>query len=192
MSARLALLCLTLAASAGCDREHGEAFVIPGPTVPSTVPTSTPYVWDSREELGEWVGNGVTRGSMTLEGSGSEAFIRLDRPQDEWTLRGPDLSPSPTGVRTARLRYRWRLDPTVPTSASRTAYVTVHFDATGLPEYQHGQTSATLALLPSDIFIDANFTISQYIPVLDVRYFYVTSGGANRGVFEIDRIELVR
>jgi hypothetical protein len=192
MSARLVLLCLTLAASAGCDREQRTSYVIPGPSVPSSVPTATPFVWDSREELGEWVGNAVTRGSMTLEGSGAAAFIRLDRPEDEWTLRGPDLSPSPTGVRTARLRYRWRLDPTLALTASRTAYVTVHFDAPGLPDYQHGQASATLALQPSDIFIDANFTIGQYIPALDVRYFYVSSSGANRGVFEIDRIELVR
>jgi hypothetical protein len=33
---------------------------------------------------------------------------------------------------------------------------------------------------------------SQYTPPIDVSYCYVTSNGANRGVLEIDRIELVR
>ena len=192
MSARLGLLCLALAAIAGCDHDHPAAIVIPGPTVPSTVPTAVPLVWDSREELDVWVHNPVSRGSMTLEGSGPDAFVRVDRPDQEWVLRGPDLSPPATAIRTLRLRYRWRLDPTLSAGASRTAYVTAHFDAPGLPDYQHGQASATVPLQPSDVFTDASFALGQYIAALDVRYVYVSCSGTNRGVFEIDRIEIVR
>jgi len=192
MSPRLVLLCLAIAANAGCDHEARQSFVIPGPTVPSTIPTAAPFVWDSRDELEVWVHNAVSRGSMSLEGSGPEAFVRLDRPDNEWVLRGPDLSPPATAIRSARLRYRWRLDPTLPAGASRTAYVTVHFDALGLPEYQHGQASATVPLQPSDVFTEASFALSQFIPALEVRYVYVSCSGTNRGVFEIDRIELVR
>jgi hypothetical protein len=192
MSARLLLLCLAIAANAGCDHEVRGSFVIPGPTVPSSIPTAAPFVWDSRDELDVWVHNAVSRGSMTLEGSGPDAFVRLDRPDQEWVLRGPDLSPPATAIRTARLRYRWRLDPTLSAGASRTAYVTVHFDAPGLPEYQNGQASVTVPLQPSDVFTDGSFTLGQYFQALDVRYVYVSCSGTNRGVFEIDRIEIVR
>lgn len=192
MSARLILLCLAIATSVGCDQEERGSYLIPGPTVPSAIPTAAPFVWDSREELEVWVHNAVSRGSISLEGSGPDAVIRVDRPENEWVLRGPDLSPPATGTRTARLRYRWRLDPTLSAGASRTAYVTVHFDAPGLPEYQHGQASMTVPLQPSDVFTDASFTLSQFVPALDVRYIYVSCSGANRGVFEIDRVEIVR
>jgi len=191
VTARFMLVCLAIAATA-CGRESPESFVIPGPTVPSTIPTATPLVWDSREELDVWVHNAVSRGTMTLEGSGTEAFVRLDRPDVEWVLRGPDLSPPATAIRTARLRYRWRLDATLSPTAARTAWVTVHFDAPALPEYHYGQASATLPLPPSDVFTDASFTLGSYLAAVDVRYVYVSSSGANRGVFEIDRIELVR
>ena len=192
MSARVMLACLTIAATIGCGRETAESFVIPGPTGPSAIPTAAPFVWDSRDELDVWVHNAVSRGAMTLEGSGTDAFVRLERPDVEWVLRGPDLSPPATAIRTARLRYRWRLDPTLSPTAARTAWVTVHFDAPGLPDYHHGQTNAAVPLQPSDVFTDASFTVGQYLPALDVRYVYVSCGGANRGVFEIDRIELVQ
>ena len=75
--------------SAGCQMgSTPDAFVIPGPTVPSTVPTTTPYVWDTHEELAVWVQNEVARGSLTLEGSGNGAFIRIDRADRPWVLRG--------------------------------------------------------------------------------------------------------
>ena len=192
MSARLLLLSLAIAATAGCGHDERGSFVIPGPTVPSSLPTAAPFVWDSRDELDVWVHNAVSRGSMTVEGSGPDAFVRLDQPDKEWVLRGPDLSPPAPGIRTARLRYRWRLDPTLSAGASRTAYVTVHFDALGLPDYQHGQASTTVPLQPSDAFTDASFTLGPYLPALDVRYVYVSCSGTNRGVFEIDRLELVR
>ena len=192
MNGRRALLALAIAVGAACGRDERTSFVIPGPTAPSTVPTAAPFVWDSREELGDWLNNGVTRGAVSLDGSGQDAVIRVDRQESEWVLRGPDLSPTATGVRSARLRYRWRLDSTA-SSTSRTIYVVVYFDAPlGLPDYQRGQASTSQLLQPSEGFTEATFTLGQYIPALDVRYFYISSTSANRGVLEIDRIELGR
>ena len=45
---------------------------------------------DTGDELAIWMSNPVARGSLALEGSGVEAFIRIDRADREWLLRGPD------------------------------------------------------------------------------------------------------
>ena len=193
MRIRAAVVCASLLAAAGCDREERQSYVIAGPTVPSRVPTAAPYVWDSREELGEWANNSVTRGAVALEGSGADAIIRISPPDDSWVLRGPDLSPIATGVRTARVRYRWRLDPSQPSGGSETISVTMYFDtSTAVLEYMHGQVGTTRSLQPSDQFVDVVFAVGGYLPALDVRYCYLASAIGNRGVLEIDRIELAQ
>src|SRR5687768_11088054 len=106
------LMVLALLAGACEIGERPSEFAIPGPTVPSDVPTALPHVWDTREELGVWANNQVTRGTLTLEGSDGGAFIRIERADRPWLLRGPDLVPLAMQIRTLRLRYRWRLDPT--------------------------------------------------------------------------------
>jgi hypothetical protein len=182
--------------TAGCDNAgRPPAFVIPGPTVPSPVPTAAPYVWDTRDELAIWIDNAVSRGSLALEGTGAGAFVRIDQLEREWVMRGPDLVPSATGVRTVRVRYRWRPDASLPPSAARTVHVGASFQTTApLQPFYYGQgwAGATLEELPD--WTDILFAPSQYTPPIDVSYCYLTSTviGANRGVIEIDRIELVQ
>ena len=93
MTTTLRRVILLAVLTAGCDTGgRPPAFVIPGPTVPSPLPTAPPYVWDTRDELAIWMNNAVARGSLALEGSGVDAFIRIDRADREWLLRGPDLT----------------------------------------------------------------------------------------------------
>jgi len=188
------LVVLAAALTAACESEDRPgAFVIPGPTVPSSLPTGTPYVWDSREELAIWVENSVSKGSFTIDGSGNAAVIRIDRPDAQWTLRGPDLSPAPTDVRTVDIRYRWVPDASLAPSASRTMLVAAFFETTAkLPPNYYNQAAAWATFEPHDELSEISFRPGQYTPPIDVRYIYFNCFGANRGVLEIDRIALVR
>ena len=178
----------------GCSTQQQEnAFVIPGPLVPSPLPAAT-YVWETREELDIWVNNAVTRGPLTLEGAGTDAFIRITRAEQQWVLRGPDFTPPADGVRTLRIVYRWRPDPGLPASAGRTAYVTAHFQ-TVRPIHTFdptAQAAGHVTLQPNDNWNELTFIVDQYTPPIEVQYCYLHSAGANRGVIEIDRIELIR
>jgi hypothetical protein len=181
--------------TAGCDTGRPAPFVLPGPAVPSPIPIVSPYVWDTRDELAIWMNNRVSRGSFALEGSGSEAFIRVDRADREWVLRGPDLNPAADGIRTVSIRYRWRPDPGLPPTSSLTARVSAYFQTT-TPVVAHDPTEqahmssnlqpradwADIALLPQ----------GQFKPPIGVTYCYLHSFDADRGVLDIDRIELVR
>lgn len=182
--------------TAGCEiggRPPGVTVL--GPAVPSPFPTAAPYVWDTADELSIWMDNPVARGSLTLEGSGPDAFIRVERPDRDWLLRGPDLEPAATGVRTVSIRYRWRPDPSLPPTEVQTARVSARFETlrpavSGDPGAQAHMSSnlsprgdwTDIALLPQ----------GQFKPPTDVKYCYLQSYGANRGVLEIARIELVR
>ena len=195
MTARLVtLVVLTTMVNVACESgDRPGAFVIPGPTVPSSLPTETPYVWDSREELVVWVNNSVSKGSFTIDGSGAAAIIRVDRPDSQWTLRGPDLSPAPTDVRTVEIRYRWVPDASLSPSASRTLQVTAYFEtAAKLPDYYHNQAASWATLEPREELSEIAFRPGQYTPPIDVRYVYFNCFGGNRGVLEIDRISLIR
>jgi hypothetical protein len=188
-------LILLAVLTTGCDTGgRPPAFVIPGPTVPSPIPTAPPYRWDTYDELSIWMQNSVARGSLTLEGSGAEAFIRIDRADREWLLRGPDLTPPAAGIRTLSVRYRWRPDPGLPATAARTALVTAHFQTTipvvGYDPTAQGAASADLE--PRSDWTDIALIPGQFKPPIEVEYCYLHSFGANRGVLEIDRIELVR
>jgi hypothetical protein len=179
----------------GCDTGgRPPAFVIPGPTVPSPLPTAPPYVWDTRDELSIWMNNPVARGPLALEGSGADAFIRIDRADREWLLRGPDLTPPAGGVRTLSLRYRWRPDPDLSSTASRIALVTAHFQTT-TPVVGYdplAQAAASSSLQPQNDWMDVALAPGSFKPPIEVAYCYLHSFGANRGVLEIDRIELVK
>jgi hypothetical protein len=188
------LLVAGLAAS-GCDTGgRPPAYVIPGLPVPSPLPTVPPYLWDSHDELSIWMNNPVARGTLALLGNGGGAFIRIDRPDREWLLRGPDLTPAATDVRTLSIRYRWRPDPDLPAVAARTARVTAHFQTTApVVGYDPiAQAAASIDLLPQDEWTDVALIPGQFKPPIEVSYCYLHSFGANRGVLEIDRIELVR
>jgi hypothetical protein len=103
-------------------------------------------------------------------------------------LRGPDLSPPATAVRTVRLRYRWRPDPALDRTASLTGFVSARFErapATPL------QPTAYVTLQPASDWMDVDFVPGDFGGHVDVRYTYLHSNGFNRGVFEIARIELV-
>jgi hypothetical protein len=169
-------------------------FVIPGPAVRDSPPTDSPYVWDSRQELEIWVRNTVSRGSITLIGSGVDAFIRIEPAENEWLLRGPDLSPSATVVQTLRIRYRWRPASTSTANPGQTISVRTHFQSprpiVGYDPLAQGVASTVLA--PRDDWSDTTFEPSNFRPPIEVLYSYLHSNAGIRGALEIDRIELVR
>ena len=196
MTTRFLPLMLLAILTAACEiggRPPGVVF--PGPIVPSPFPTVPPYVWDTADELSIWMNNPVARGSLVLEGSGAGAFIRIDRPDRDWLLRGPDLEPAAAGVRTVSIRYRWRPDPGLPPTASLTARVSAHFQ-TSTPvssDDPTAQAQVSSNLAPRDDWTQIELLPQgQFKPPASVEYCYVHSYGANRGVLEIDRIELVR
>jgi hypothetical protein len=195
MTTRAAIVLIGAALATGCEMGARPAsYVLPGPTVPSPVPTAAPYAWDTRDELAIWMNNSVARGSLALVGSESEAFIRIDRAELPWVLRGPDLKPAAAGIGTLLIRYRWQPDPSLTPTAARTAFLTVNFEtATPVHSYDPtAQAAAHVDLQPRDGWTAVTFTPGQYRPPIDVAYCYVHSQGANRGVLDIDRIELVR
>lgn len=180
--------------AAGCDEGmRPAAFVIPGPTVPSPLPTEAPFVWDTRDELSIWVDNPVARGPLSVEGSGQDGFIRIAQAEREWVLRGPDLSPPATGVRTLLVRYRWLPDPGLSPAAARNVHATAYLQTTAsLQPHYYGQGAASADIQPRSEWTDITFVPGQFTPPIDVSYCYLLSFGANRGVLEIDRIELVQ
>ena len=178
---------------AACDiGTRPSAVVVPGPAVPNPLPAGR-YVWDTREELAAWVDNPVATKSISLEGDGAEAFIRVVRPELEWVLRGPDLDPAATGVRSFRLRYRWHPDAGLPPTASRTIRTEARLETKSpLPDYMNGQANTVALLEPRNEWTDVTFGSAQITFPIDVLYSYLHSYGGNRGVLEIDRLELVR
>jgi hypothetical protein len=176
---------------AGCGAIP-EEHVIPGPTAPSRVTTETPLVWDSRAELLDWVGNGVTRGPITVEGEGAAAFIRVKLDVGS-LLRGPDLAPPVTGVRGARIRARLRHDrPRIP-QWPQTEDVQMYFDLVN-PVQPNTQSSMRARVPPSEEWVDLIFNPALYCCVqpLTVRYAYVPFFPTFPSTLEIDRIELTK
>ena len=193
MITRLTLAYALLLIGAGCGQDESpQAFVIPGPTGPSPVPTAAPFVWDTRDELAVWANNNVTSGAIVLEGDGADAFIRVERTDQNWVLRGPDLSPMPTGVRGVRIRCRFMSDPSLPATAARSIFSR----SPSTPRrrwrvYSNGQTSVWVNLQPATDFSDDPFASRQFVPPIDVRYAYLHGTSSNRGMLDIDRIELI-
>ena len=107
----IVLAILTASCRAG---ERPASYVIAGPSV-LALPTLVPDVWDAREELAIWIENEVARGSLALEGTGTGAFIRIERGDQPWLTRGPDLrrprrASGPSACATGGSR-RWRPQP---------------------------------------------------------------------------------
>ncbi len=174
----------------GCRMENGRpAYAIPGPTVPSEVPTQAPYVWDSREELEVWTNNDVSHGPVSLEGNGREAVVRIATGSGEWVLRGPDLDPPARSVRTVRVRVRWTQgrETKQPSSVS----IGTGFQPPGNSAGQYGGDISNIRASTEWAEVQLERRASQ--APFDVRYAYLyDSRSEDTGVLEIDRIELVR
>jgi hypothetical protein len=189
MSKYLLALVIAMAAGAGCG-DVPEPLVIPGPTAPSRVTTDQPLVWDSREELLDWVTNGVTRRPMTVEGDGTAAFIRVKLDFNDHVMRGPDLVPPAAGVRGARVRARLRHDRSRPW---QTEDVHLYFEVIN-PLVPNTQSSMRVSVPPGEEWLDVELKPALYccLQPLTVRYAYVPFRSTSPATIEIDRIELTK
>jgi hypothetical protein len=184
-----ALLALSTLAACG---DVPAPYVIEGPTAPSRTPTEQPLVWDSRDELLDWVTNGVTRGPISVEGGGTAAFIRVKLDSNS-VMRGPDLAPPVAGVRGARIRARLRHDrPRIP-QWPQTEDVHMYFDVVN-PVQPNTQSSMRVAVPPSEDWVDLSLNPALYccLQPLTVRYAYVPFFNTFPSTLEIDRIELTK
>jgi hypothetical protein len=86
------------------------------------------------------------------------------------------------------VRYRWIPDPALQPAASRTGPLTAVFERV---TFAADQPAAHAELAPASEWTERALTPGSFRDPLDVRYVYLRSGGWNRGVFEVDRIELV-
>jgi hypothetical protein len=170
-----------------------DPYVIAGPTAPSRVVTEQPLVWDSREELLDWVSNAVTRGPITVEGEGAAAFIRVKFDFNNYVMRGPDLEPAASGVRGARLRARLRHDRPRPPQSVQSERVELYFEVFN-PIVPSTQVSMTASVLPSDEWQDLTLMPGLYccLQPLTVRYAYIPFRSTTPATLDIDRIELTR
>ena len=169
-----------------------EPFVVPSPTAPSRVVTAQPLVWDSRDELLDWVANGVTSGPITVEGNGAAAFIRV-KLDFKSLLRGPDLAPPVAGVRAARIRARMRHDrPRIP-QWPQTEDVHMYFEVEN-PVEPNAQSSMRIRVPPTEEWMDLvlNPALNCCVQPLTVRYAYVPFFPSFPSTLEIDRIELTK
>jgi hypothetical protein len=192
MSRYLLALVIATAGATGCG-DVPEPLVIPGPTAPSRVTTDQPLVWDSREELLEWVANAVTRGPITVEGDGAAAFIRVKLDLNDYVMRGPDLVPLAAGVRGARIRARLRHDRSRPPQAVQTEDVHLYFEIID-PVVPNTQSSMRVGVPPGEEWLDLELKPALYccLQPLTVRYAYVPFRSTSPATMEIDRIELTK
>jgi hypothetical protein len=177
--------------AAGCELDNtGTPQIIPGPFVPSPVPLHAPYVWDTREELGVWTDNAVSRGSFSIDDADSNGAIVIQfmgasgQSGGILVLRGPDLVPPASSIRAVRIRYQWLQDP--PSDFGPSLSMTI--DATNARSAA-GQSSDSQRLKAGPGWMDMEFRHHESTP-LDVRYVYFT-GYSNAGVLKIDTITLV-
>jgi hypothetical protein len=192
MSRYLLAFVIVTAAATGCGDVPGPV-VIPGPTAPSRVTTDQPLVWDSREELLEWVANGVTRGPITVEGDGAAAFIRVKLDLHDYVMRGPDLGPPAEGVRGARLRARLGHDRPRAPQAAQTEDFHLYFEVIN-PHVPNTQSSMRIGVPPSEGWVDLELEPALYccLQPLTVKYVYVPFRSTSPATREIDRIELTK
>jgi hypothetical protein len=183
---------IATATAVGCG-DVPAPFVIPGPAAPSRITTDRPLVWDSREELLDWVANAGTRGPITVEGDGAAAFIRVTLDLNDSVLRGPDLVPLAADVRGARIRARLRHDRARPSQAVQTEEFHLYFEDAN-PVLPNTQSSMRIAVPPSGEWLDLELTPALYccLQPLTVRYAYVPFRSTTPATMEIDRIELTK
>lgn len=193
MSKYLLAFVIATAVAAGCG-EVPEPLLVPGPTAPSRTMTAEPLVWDSREELLDWVANAVTRGPITVEGDGAAAFIRVRLDVNDHVLRGPDLEPPAAGVRGARIRARLRVDRSRPPQAVALAEeVDLYFEVVD-PVVRNAQSSVRVAVPSGEEWLDLQLKPALYccLQPLTVKYAYVPFRSTSPATMEIDRIELTK
>lgn len=190
MSRYLLVLAIATVTVVGCG-DVPEALVIPGPSAPSRVTTDRPLVWDSREELLDWVANAGTRGPITVEGDGAAAFIRVKLDLNDYVLRGPDLVPPAADVRGARIRARLRHDRSRPPQAVQTEEFHLYFEVIN-PVVPNTQSSMRIGVPPGEEWLDLELEPALYccLRPLTVRYVYVPFRSTSPATMEIDRIEL--
>src|SRR5918999_1306133 len=160
MSKYLLALVIATAAAPGCA-DVPEPLVIPGPTAPSRVTTHQPLVWDSREELLDWVANAVTRGPITVEGDGAAAFILVKLDFNDHVMRGPDLVPPAAGVRGARVRARLRHDRSRPPQSVQPEDVHLYFEVID-PVVPTTQSSMRASVPPGEEWLDLELKPGLY------------------------------
>lgn len=100
--------------ASACETTPVEPTWTPGPSVPG-VATAGPLMWDAAEELAVWATNRASKGPISLEGTGPQAFIRIrfgvgtptlpGEDSLQVVLRGPDLA-APVRISGLRMRYR--------------------------------------------------------------------------------------
>jgi hypothetical protein len=197
-------LVMTVSTLAGCERVSGGAVTTFIPTAPS-VPTAQPLVWDSREELSAWVNNTITKGTVSVEGEGSDAFIRVVLGPQGVLLRGPDLEPPIAGITAVRLRYRWACDLEPVPGIEGTGYLVLFAylqpanmtASTWQPMTSVGTMPTGVAWRESTL----SFPDTPYVPTsLPMRYVGIETyrdgvAGAPSlpsGTLDIDRIQLIR
>ena len=192
MSNYLMALLIATAVAAGCDSMPAP-LVIPGPTAPSRVTTDQPLVWDSREELLDWVANSVTRGPITVEGDGAAAFIRVKLDFNTSVMRGPDLAPPAAEVHGARVRARLRHDRARSPQSVQTEEFHLYFEVID-PLVPATQPSMRVEVPPGEEWLDLELKPALYccLQPLTVRYTYVPFRSPSPSTMEIDRIELTK
>ena len=167
----------------------GTPYVIPGPTAPTAVTSGPPFVWQSIDELEAWRTHPASRGPATVVNDGLTTFIRVSPASSPWVLRGPDLSPPATAVRTLRFRYRWRPDPDLDRNASRTGYVYARFERA--PATSH-QPTAYAILQPASAWTDVDLVAGDFGERVGRALRLPPLGSASIAAScEIARIELV-
>jgi len=177
---------------AGCETAPTTPTVIEAPRVPP-VSTAAPYVWDSADELAPWVSNGVSTGSISVVGDGTDAVIRVDVAAGPGALHGPDLDPAIGDVQSARMRYRW-VDHDQVGSLQITMYLRPPdlSPTTVLPRLVPPTGGATE--LRTGAWLEKTLTSSVGPgPPYPVRYGFIVisrSGAGTHGAFEIDWIAL--
>jgi hypothetical protein len=210
---RVALLLTSALGVVACGSRRPDPYIIAGPTVPSPIATTRPYVWDSADELRVWIDNPVSRGDLSIRTEGDVEFIHVELQQTGVTyLRGPDLTPPFKGLRAVRVRYRWlpaQVDPTIglfafgadveptkvdPTAILRPYYWSVVSDCTWVPgpgdcvltPRTGGEASVWHTI---DLVSDNEH---GYPPIVDARYLSLWLNRHGPVTVDIDRIELLQ
>jgi hypothetical protein len=195
------ILLLSVTLAPACTNAPTAPTIVP-PFSVASVPTARPGEWDSRSELAAWVGNGVSTGTATVIGDGTDAVIRIDLESGPAVLHGPDLDPPWTELTAARVRYRWTggtpndvlfvdialRPPTLPPNLDPPKLFYIQGDLSKPPENRSGEWV-------NELLTGHGLSTPPY----NVRFATLTVSGSGvyapaaiHGIVEIDSIALVR
>jgi hypothetical protein len=180
--------------ASACETTPVEPTWAPGPSVPG-VATAVPLMWDAAEELAVWATNGASKGPISLEGTGPQAFIRIrlgggtpTLPGEYFlqvVLRGPDLE-APVRISGLRMRDRWvtSVPPNInygPGSMSGA----LGYSQPVAPPYPPGTSDGTLFFTRSDNASAADWRETELIhtgrAADAIRYVYLALGSYTGG-----------